>query len=126
MRRLTGILGLVVAAVAALFLFTVKQEVRQMEDDLRAVHRDILDQQEAIQVLETEWSYLNQPARIADLAQRHLGLQPISATRIVRLDDLPLRTPSPEPATKQISPPQTADGTRLVPASSDPKTGKIQ
>ena len=118
MRRLTGILGLVVAAVAALFLFTVKQEVRQMEDDLRVVHRDILDQQEAIQVLETEWSYLNQPARIADLAKRHLGLRPISAARIVRLDDLPLRASSIKPASKQIAPPHTPEGTRFVPASS--------
>ena len=118
MRRLTGILGLVVAAVAALFLFAVKQEVSQMEDDLRAIHRNILAQQEAIQVLETEWSYLNQPARIADLAKRHLGLQPISAARIVRLDDLPLRASAIKADSKQIPPSQSADDTRLVPASS--------
>lgn len=119
MRRLTAILGLAIAAVAALFLFAVKDEVWQMEDELRAVQRDILDQQEAIQVLETEWSYLNQPARIADLAKRHLGLQPVSAKRIVRLDDLPLRAPNAQPAAKQISPAHAPDDTRFVPASSD-------
>lgn len=116
MRKLTGILGLSIAAIAALFLFAVKQEVRQMEDDLRAAHRDILEQQEAIHVLETEWSYLNQPARIADLAKRHLGLRPIAAARIVRLEDLPLRAPVIRPASKDISPPQAPDGTRLIPA----------
>jgi len=126
MRRLTGILGLAVVAVAALFLFALKQDVRQMEDELRAAHRDILSQQEAIQVFETEWSYLNQPARIADLAKRHLGLQPISAARIVRLDDLPLRAPSIKLATKQISPPRKPDDSRLVPASSDAKAGSAQ
>ena len=126
MRRLTGILGLTVAAVAALFLFAVKQEVRQMEDDLRAAHRDILEQQEAIHVLETEWSYLNQPSRIADLAKRHLGLQPIAATRIVRLEDLPLRAPSVQPVSKQISPSHTSDDTRLIPTSSDLKTRNAQ
>ena len=126
MRRLTGILGLVIAAVAALFLFVVKQEVRQMEDELRAAHRDILAQQEAIHVLETEWSYLNQPARIADLAKRHLGLGPISAARIVRLDDLPLRAPSVEPATKQIILSQPSTSTRLIPASGTPKTRSVQ
>lgn len=126
MRRLTGILGLVIAAVAALFVFVVKHEVRQMEDELRAAHRNILAQQEAIHVLETEWSYLNQPARIADLAKRHLGLGPISAARIVRLDDLPLRTPGVEPVSKQmpVSPPSTS--TRLIPASGAPKTGSVQ
>jgi len=126
MRRLTGILGLAVAAVAALFLFALKQDVRQMEDELRTAHRDILGQQEAIQVLETEWSYLNQPARIADLAKRHLGLQPISATRVVNLDDLPLRAPSVKPATKQITPSDTPDDTRLVPTSSDQNSGRVQ
>ena len=126
MRRLTGILGLAVVAVAALFLFALKQDVRQMEDELRAAHRNILSQQEAIQVFETEWSYLNQPARIADLAKRHLGLQPISAARIVRLDDLPLRAPSIKLATKQISPPRKPDDSRLVPASSDAKAGSAQ
>jgi len=119
MRRLTGILGLAVAAVAALFLFAVKQDVRQMEEELRLVHRDILNRQEAIQVLETEWSYLNQPARIADLAKRHLGLQPIEATRIVRLSDLPLRDASLEPAGKQIVPSATADETGFIPALSN-------
>ncbi len=126
MRRLTGILGLTVAAVAALFLFALKQDVRQMEDELRAAHRDILNQQEAIQVFETEWSYLNQPARIADLAKRHLGLEPISAARIVRLDDLPLRAASIKPASKQISPSDTPNDTRLIPTSSDTKAGSAQ
>ncbi len=126
MRRLTGILGLVVAAVAALFLFAVKEEVSQMENDLRAIHRNILAQQEAIQVLETEWSYLNQPARLADLAKRHLGLQPIPAVRIVRLDDLPLRAARIKPASKQISPSQSSDDTRLVPASSGLAARSVQ
>jgi cell division protein FtsL len=126
MRRLTGILGLAVAAVAALFLFAVKQDVRQMEDELRVVHRGILNQQEAIQVLETEWSYLNQPARIADLAKRHLGLEPISATRIVRLSDLPRRAESAEPASKQISPAAAVDDTRFIPALSNLKARSAQ
>jgi len=126
MRRVTGILGLVIAAVAALFLFAVKQEVRQMEDELRATHRNILAQQEAIQVLETEWSYLNQPARIADLAKRHLGLRPISAARIVSLDELPFRAANIKPASKQISPSQPSDTTRLIPAVSKSKARVAQ
>ena len=126
MRKLTGILGLAIAAIAALFLFAVKQEVRQMEEDLQAAHRDILKQQEAIHVLETEWSYLNQPARVADLAKRHLGLEPISAERIVRLEDLPRRVPAIEMVSKDISPSPTSNDTRLVPASSGVNAGSVQ
>ena len=126
MRRLTGYLGLVVAAVAALFLFGLKQDVRQMEDDLRATHRDILEQQEAIHVLETEWSYLNNPAKLSDLAERHLGLQPIPAARIVRLEDLPFRESVAAPVSAKLAPKSTPVVGGLVPASADSKIGSAQ
>ncbi len=91
MTRVAGLLFFLTAASAALFLFYIKQEVREMEQELGIVQRDILRHQEAIRVLETEWSYLNQPARIADLAGRHLDLRPLTARQFVRLDDLPTR-----------------------------------
>lgn len=126
MRRLTGVLGLAVATIAALFLFAVKQEVRQMEDDLRVTHRDILDQQEAIHVLETEWSYLNHPARLSDLAKRHLGMQPISTARIVSLEALPLRQPQAQAATEKAVPKLVPDEAGLVPAAAASKSRSIQ
>ncbi len=91
MSRIAGLLFFLTAASAALFLFYIKQEVREMEEELGIVHRDILRHQEAIRVLKTEWSYLNQPARIADLAGRHLDLRPLTARQFVRLEDLPPR-----------------------------------
>ena len=93
MTRIAGLLFFLTAAGAALFLFHIKQEVREMEQELGIVHRDILRHQEAIRVLKTEWSYLNQPARIADLAGRHLDLRPLTARQFVHLEDLPPRGP---------------------------------
>jgi cell division protein FtsL len=126
MRRLTAIAGLAVAIVAAVFLFALKQDVRQMEDELRAVHRDILEQQEAIHVLETEWSYLNKPAKLSDLAKRHLGMQPIPAARIVRLEDLPFRESVAAPAAEKLAPNSTPVDSGLVPASAKSKIGSVQ
>ncbi|MFQ6018686.1 MAG: hypothetical protein ACE5KF_10880 [Kiloniellaceae bacterium] len=91
MNRFAGLLFLGTAAAAALFLFLIKYEVQELEDEFAAVQRDILRHQEAIHVLKAEWTLLNRPARIADLAHRHLALEPLSADRIVTLDDLPLR-----------------------------------
>lgn len=102
MSRIAGLLFLLTAASAALLLFYVKQQVREMEKELELVHRGILDHQVAIQVLKTEWSYLNQPARLAELASRHLGLQPVSAEQIIRLEDLPPR-PGAGGLTKTVS-----------------------
>ena len=94
MTRIAGLLFFLTAASAALFLFHIKQEVREMEEELGIVHHDILRHQETIQVLEAEWSYLNRPARIAELAGRHLDLQPLAARQFVRIEDLPYRTPN--------------------------------
>ncbi|MFQ5774232.1 MAG: hypothetical protein ACE5GS_06935 [Kiloniellaceae bacterium] len=91
MTRLAAPLCLAMAAAAAVFLFHVKYQVREIERTLATTHRAILDHQEALQVLRTEWSYLNHPARIADLATRHLGLRPIPASQVIRLEDLPAR-----------------------------------
>ncbi len=111
MTRIAGLLFFLTAAGAALFLFYIKQEVREMEQELGIVHRDILRHQEAIRVLKTEWSYLNQPARIADLAGRHLGLRPLTARQFVHLNDLPPRgarsAPSEAPAMSGAAPAPT-------------------
>ena len=91
MTRFAGLLFFLTAATAALFLFHIKQQVQEMEAELGIVHSDILKHQEAIQILRTEWSYLNRPARIAELAGRHLDLRPLTVEQFVRLEDLPAR-----------------------------------
>ena len=92
MTRVAGILFFLTAASAALFLFHIKQEVRELEEELGITHRNILRHQEAIQVLRTEWSYLNRPARIAELAERHLDMQPLVARQFVGFEEIPYRT----------------------------------
>jgi hypothetical protein len=91
MTRLAGLALLLVAAAAALALYQIKFEVAALEEDLDATRRSIFAQEEAMQVLHAEWSYLNRPERIADLAERHLGLQQMSAEQILRIDRLPQR-----------------------------------
>lgn len=91
MNRIAGLLFLGAAAAAALFLFVLKYEVQALEEELARMHGDVLRHQEAIHILEAEWSYLNQPARIADLTGRHLELQPLAADRFIRFDEIPER-----------------------------------
>jgi hypothetical protein len=74
-------------------LFHVSYRVQSLEDELAQVNRDILRQQETIHVLRAEWSYLNEPSRLAELNRRHLTLAPLSADQMMRIEDLPLRLP---------------------------------
>ncbi len=90
MRRFIICCWILAGSVAALTLFQIKQEVMDLEHEIKVVHREILRDQEALHVLEAEWSYLNSPARIAALAERHLTLAPIPAERVIGFDDLPI------------------------------------
>jgi hypothetical protein len=81
------------AVVAGVGLFHVSYRVQSLEEELARVNRDILHEQESIHVLRAEWSYLNEPQRLAELSRRHLTLAPLSANQMMRVEDLPLRLP---------------------------------
>ena len=91
MKKIAVICWLVSAPAAMLLAFQISGEVAGLEQELKAVQREILRDQEAIHVLQAEWSYLNQPAKIADMAARHLQFEPLLAAQYVAFEDLPLR-----------------------------------
>ena len=95
MRRIATPLAIAATLAIAVALFHLKQRVGDIERELGQVNRSIAAHQDSIQVLRTEWSYLNQPAMIAELAQRHLGMRPNAPAQVIRLDDLPLRRDVP-------------------------------
>ena len=86
-------------AVVGFGLFRLTYEVQDLEDELARLNRTILEEQEAIHVLEAEWSYLNRPARLEKLNDRHLGLGPLSEASIGDIAGLPRRdAPVPDPS----------------------------
>ena len=87
------LLWLALAIVAGAGLFHVSYRVQSLEEELMQVNRGVLREQETIHLLHAEWSYLNEPARLAELTRRHLPLAPLSASQMVRIEDLPLRLP---------------------------------
>jgi hypothetical protein len=98
MIRPSTIVWTLLVAASGYAMFQVKYEVAQLDDELARVNRQIGNGREAIRVLNAEWSYLNQPARLAELTKRHLNLGPIQTSQIGRLDTLPRRSPTPPAA----------------------------
>ena len=99
MIRGSTLLWLGLAGALALGLFRVKHEAQRLEAELMAVEQAIVEHQEAIQVLEAEFSYLTRPERIARLAAQYLDLVPLEAESLAGFSDLPWRgddSPSPE------------------------------
>jgi hypothetical protein len=99
MIRIGTIVWFVVLALLGVGLFQVKYAVQAKERDLRAVNRQITADRQILRVLEAEWSFLNDPVRLADLTRRHTDLAPAMANQIARFDNLrerPAALPAPE------------------------------
>lgn len=67
-------------------LVQIKLAVQPAEEEFARLSRDLLASEEAIHVLRAEWSYLNRPERLADLAERHLDLEPVGPGQLVAFD----------------------------------------
>ena len=81
MIRGTTVIWALLAIFAGVSVFVVKHQVRALEGNLQRLERAIVAEQEAIHVLNAEWSYLNQPARLDGLGRRLIGLAPVTAAQ---------------------------------------------
>jgi len=86
------------AAIAGYAMYQLKYDVIALEEELAASNRQILAYQESIHVLNAEWAYLNDPARLQQLADRYLDLRPIAADEEVEISTLFVRDDTERPA----------------------------
>jgi cell division protein FtsL len=121
MIRISAIVWVVVLALLGIGLFQVKYNVQSKERELREVHRQIEANYAAIHVLEAEWSYLNDPLRLADLTRRHTELVPTTPDQIgdfaslpPRIEDAPAAPGQPEQPAQE---PPLLSSTPQAPAS---------
>ena len=91
MNKVALIALLTACAVSIWFAFHIKYKVQELETELGIARAAMQQDREAIRILEAEWSFLNQPANLADLSERYLDFSPMLAEQVVRLDDLPER-----------------------------------
>ncbi len=97
MIRVSVLVWTVILALLGIGLFQVKYNVQSKERELREVRRQIEANLTSIHVLEAEWSYLNDPLRLADLARRHTDLLPTTPNQIGDIASLPPRQVDPAP-----------------------------
>ena len=86
---------ILMAAAVSVALFVVKYRVQDLEAQFKQVNRQISASQEGIHVLRAEWSHLNQPQRLRQLAGQYLEIGPLDAARVGTaeriLEELPSR-----------------------------------
>jgi cell division protein FtsL len=86
-----GLVGLVIALVAACGLYIMKDRVSRLERELKRQQTLVATEQDRLHRLRAEWAMLEQPSRIARLATEHLDLRPAQPTQIMTMADLPWR-----------------------------------
>ena len=112
------------AAFVGFGLFHVKYQVQKLEDRLAKLNRDIVREQEQIHVLRAEWTYLDRPERIEQLAKKYLELAPPRPDQIGYIDQLPMRPADaptdPTSATEPSAPPSPARRPSVLPRPHSP------
>jgi hypothetical protein len=113
MRGKSALFWIGLTAAAGAVLFETSYEVQGLEEQLASLNHKIVVEQEAIQILKAEWSFLNDPTRLESLAREHLALKPIDARQFVALDIVPMRpvsvpqalpAPAPLPNAPRLAP----------------------
>jgi cell division protein FtsL len=119
MIRLLNICVIVALVAAAAYVYRIKFESTRKAEQVARLRLDIRHEHDGIADLRAQWSKLDTPIRIQELAQRHLALRLIESHQFDQLDHLPERPPD-------LVPPDSADpiGTLLdgrdVPTASIP------
>ncbi|HEY6254450.1 MAG TPA: hypothetical protein VIY51_01525 [Xanthobacteraceae bacterium] len=91
MIRLLNICVIVALFAAAAYVYRVKFESTRKAEQVARLRLDIRHEHDAIADLRAQWSKLDNPIRIQELAQRHLTLRMIDSKQFDPLDHLPER-----------------------------------
>jgi cell division protein FtsL len=102
MIRLINICVIVALVFAAVYVYKIKFESTRKAEQVARLRLDIRREHDAVAELRSQWSKLDTPVRIQDLAQRHLTLRMIDSHQFDQLDHLPERPPD-------LVPPDSAD-----------------
>lgn len=73
--RLSNLFVLICVFASGSALFSISQKVQDAENTLDDLYLQVQSEEEQIRVLSAEWDYLNNPARLEQLALKYLKLQ---------------------------------------------------
>jgi cell division protein FtsL len=93
MIRLLNICVIAALVFAAAYVYKIKFESTRQAERVAKLRLEIQREHDTIATLRAEWSKLDNPARIQELAKRHLKLQPIDVRQFDRLERLGPRPP---------------------------------
>jgi cell division protein FtsL len=91
MMRVLNLCVIGALVLAAADVYTIKFDSTRQAQRVAKLRLEIRRERDAVAALRAEWAKLDNPARIQDLARRHLQLKPVEAQQMDPLDNLPER-----------------------------------
>lgn len=95
LRRAFVGLALVIIAVLAVGLYRAKSDAAKTEADVRRLEITIAETEAELRALRAEIAHLESPARVEDLAERHLGVAVASESAALPESAIDTRLPAP-------------------------------
>jgi len=87
-RRLTAFVLFVVGVALTVGLFYIKTRAQTAKEEVVRLERAIESEERAVAVLEAELAFRERPTRLADLAKKNLGFEPISTNTTLTVEGL--------------------------------------
>jgi hypothetical protein len=125
MSRPLTCLTLIAAAGAGLYLYQEKHSAQVMDREINRVVHATEQTRDRVGMMRAEWALLNEPDRLAALAQQHLTLQTMTPGQFAQLADLGGRLPAvgapslPPPAIEPAAP-------ISIPVAAAPAASKVE
>lgn len=94
MHRVLHLVVIAALLAASGYVYRIKFEATLQAERVARLRLEIRREHEAIAKARARWAALNNPARIQELADRHLSLQPVGAWQFDDLEQLPERPPN--------------------------------
>jgi hypothetical protein len=107
------------ACGSGLYLYQAKHRVKLLDDQIAQIAHSTDALREQTRMLSAEWTLLNDPERLRQLATQFLTLQTVSPNQFTSLADLDKRLPPPVPPGSS-QPGAPADGGVTVPPAQAP------
>ncbi len=97
--RAFNFLLLCTSFVALILVYGQKYRTEDVQSQVIALQSDIVGQKQILNGLNADWAFLNQPARLQSIVERHadtLDIAPIVVAQYGSLSDVPMRPALPD------------------------------
>lgn len=115
MIRTVSVLALALLVASSFGLYKLKYQVQRLDHEARGLQTSIAKERQSIQLLQADWTYLNQPQRIQQLAERFLQMKAVEPSQLASIEDIPLKGSHPSVAPRVASARRAPDSHHIAP-----------